>query len=177
MSDGILQAQDRIEAKIGVNSVQGGVPLVLHKQTTAGAAIAQTAIQTLLSYSLPANSLNENGRGVRIRAVFTTGASGDDKTPSIKFGTAVIVATAATAYNDKTIVMEATVMRTGAATQDAWGVYQSNDTASTATSSGAAAFTTPSQDLTAAVTIAAVTTQEIATASDTVCQYLEVTLI
>lgn len=177
MADGILKAQDRIEAVVGVNSLQGNMPLILHKNTTAASATAAATTQTLMSYSLPAGALNENGRGVKIRAVFSTAANTNTKTFLITFGSTTVSASAASAFaNSTSAVLEATVIRTGAATQDAFGTFLTTDTTTTTTRGGSYAPSTPTETLSGAVTIAAKGTQGSASV-DITCEYLEVTLI
>ena len=53
--------------------------------TTAGTT-AVTTEETLLTYTLPANSLTQGGRGIRIRAWGTTAATATTKRIRLKFG-------------------------------------------------------------------------------------------
>ena len=87
---------------------------------TAGTTAVVTE-ETLLTYTLPANSLTQNGRGVRVRAWGTTAANANLKTVRLKFGATNVLDTGAVASNGETWYFEADVYRTGAATQDAIG--------------------------------------------------------
>lgn len=176
MADGLIQNQNRLDAKLGVNSVQGVVPMLIHNNTTAATATAAATTQTLMSYSLPANALNEDGRSVRIRAVFSTAANTNTKTFLITFGSTTVATSAASAFaNSTSAVLEAVVTRTGAATQDSFGSFFTTDTTSTTTRGGSSALGAPTETLSAAVTIAAKGTQGSASA-DITCEYLEVWL-
>ena len=72
----------------------------------------------LITYSLPANSLSANGKGVRIRAWGTAANNANAKTLKVYFGTQVILTTSLTINQVDTWKVEATVWRTGASTQD-----------------------------------------------------------
>lgn len=111
-------------------------------------ATTGTSEETLASYSLPANALCRDGQSVRIRAWGTTAANGNDKTEKLYFGSTTLISTGALAANAKDWYLEATVVRTGAATQTAVANGQAN-AAIVATD-----VTAPTEDLTAAVTIA-----------------------
>jgi hypothetical protein len=87
---------------------------------TAGTTAVITE-ETLLTYTLPASSLTQDGRGVRIRAWGTTAANANLKTIKLKFGATNVLDTGAVASNGETWYFEADVYRTGAATQDAIG--------------------------------------------------------
>jgi hypothetical protein len=88
--------------------------------TTAGTTAVVTE-EVLLTYTLPANALTQDGRGVRIRAWGTTAANANLKTIKLKFGATNVLDTGAVASNGETWYFEADVYRTGAATQDAIG--------------------------------------------------------
>lgn len=69
------------------NYARGTGLLSVNGTVTAG--IAGTGEQTLMTYSLPANTL-VSGRMLKIRGSFTTGANGNNKTFKCYFGASVI---------------------------------------------------------------------------------------
>lgn len=79
------------------------------------------SLVTIASVTLPANALNVNGKGVRIRAWFSTAANVNSKSANIKFG-ATVLATATTTTSAQGLIVEAVVVRRGAASQEAAGV-------------------------------------------------------
>lgn len=92
-------------------------------QTTA--SVITTAVKTvgagedvLMTYDLPANSMVVTGSGVKITAWGTAANNVNAKTLKLYFGSAVILTTALTASQVDTWRIEATVLRTGASTQD-----------------------------------------------------------
>ncbi len=86
--------------------------------TTAGTT-AVTTEETLLTYTLPANSLTQGGRGIRIRAWGTTAATATTKRIRLKFGATNVFDSGVVTSNNETWHFQAEVYRTGAATQDA----------------------------------------------------------
>jgi hypothetical protein len=114
---------------------------------TAAGTAADTAELALWTYSLPANALLENGRGVKIRACVNLAATATTKTTKLYFGSTVI-ATRAAADNDSDLWIEATVLRTGGATQVASSLVVNRNTAATLV-----LVTAPTETLTSAVTI------------------------
>ncbi|MCH8049345.1 hypothetical protein IH979_01390 [Patescibacteria group bacterium] len=75
----------------------------------------------LMTYSLPANSLSADGKGVRISAWGTSAANGNTKTVKLHFGSTVLRQVGPSALNAQDWRIEATLIRTGASTQDAVG--------------------------------------------------------
>lgn len=173
---GTVEQVNRLDAIVEVSGARGVMPILLYSNTTQAAATAAATAQTLMSYSLPAGALNEDGRSVRIRAVFSTAATTNVKTFIIKFGSTIVATSAASAFANSTeAVLEAVVTRTGAATQDSYGTFFTTDTTSTTTRGGASALATPTETLSAAVTIAVVGTQGSA-AIDIFAEKMEVWL-
>lgn len=73
----------------------------------------------LISYSLPANSLSANGKGVRIKATGTVAANSNTKTIRLYFGASVVVSNdITTAPSNKSWVLEADVWRDSSSTQE-----------------------------------------------------------
>ena len=132
--------------------------------TTAVGTDADLLEKTLITYDLPANSLSANGKLVKIRVWGTTAANANTKTIRLYFGTAVVRQIGASATNDEDWIMEAIVVRTGAATQDAIGFELVNNST---------VFTThsePAEDETAAITIRVTGENAVATANDIVAE-------
>lgn len=101
------------------NSVTiGGVANV----NTTSQATTGTSEEVLATYTLPANALSANGKGVRITA-WTTGTGAGQKITRIRFGglAGTIVAGTVSSGGAGVHVVHATVLRTGAATQVAMG--------------------------------------------------------
>ena len=73
----------------------------------------------LITYSLPANRLSANGKGVLIRVWGTTANNANTKTLKLYFGSAVLLSFALVASIAGTWVIDATVVRSGSNTQEA----------------------------------------------------------
>lgn len=65
--------------------------LLLHSSTTQAATIGDTNETTLWSYTLPANTLRADGRGIRVTLTGTLAANANTKTISFKFGGTIVV--------------------------------------------------------------------------------------
>lgn len=98
------------------NSVTlGGVATI--NTTAVGNVGAGT--DDLMTYSLPANALSANGKGIRITAWGTTANNANAKTVTLEWGdAATVLTTALTASIVGQWRITATVIRTGASTQD-----------------------------------------------------------
>jgi hypothetical protein len=90
-------------------------------QSVAAATIANTTETTLQQYTLPANALTVAGQGVLVTCWGTTGATANNKTRKLYFGTTSTITTAAEAANAQSWWLALKVMRTGAATQTTLG--------------------------------------------------------
>lgn len=73
----------------------------------------------LITYSLPANALSANGKGIVIRVWGTTANNINAKTLKLYFGSAVLLSFALVASIAGTWVIDATVVRSGSNTQEA----------------------------------------------------------
>ena len=131
-------------AQKGTGTATGPVSVVLHANTTAVGNVG-AGEDDLMTYSLPANTLSANGKGVRITACVTYAANGNTKTIKLYFGSTVLV-TRSAGDNGSFIKLEGYVTRTGASTQEASGfLYFTNGSALTRS--------TPAEDTTGAITI------------------------
>jgi hypothetical protein len=75
-----------------------------------------TGEDTLMSYSLPANALNANGKGVRITAWGFFANNANSKTLKLYFGTITMFASPAIAHQNRLWRLDATLIRTAAGT-------------------------------------------------------------
>lgn len=133
---------------------------MLTTSTATACTIADTNETTLWSFQLPANTLNEDGKTVRITATMLYGATANSKTVKVKLG-ATAAYTYATASNAIPGSVTVTITRTGATAELATG----NDLR------GNAGFNVGSQvsmaeDLSTALTVSLTGQNAVAAASD-----------
>jgi hypothetical protein len=109
----------------GTGSAVATLGGVLNVNTTSQATTG-TVEEVLATYTLPANTLSANGKGVRITAWGTTAANGNAKTTRIRFGGigGTIVATVAGSSSGSAVVLSCVITRTGAATQTSVSLTQ-----------------------------------------------------
>jgi hypothetical protein len=109
----------------GTGSAVATLGGVLNVNTTSQATTG-TVEEVLATYTLPANTLSANGKGVRITAWGTTAANGNAKTTRIRFGGigGTIVATVAGSSSGSAVVLSCVIARTGAATQTSVSLTQ-----------------------------------------------------
>lgn len=149
---------------LGIAAVTPGANGVLNSQVSAAGAgnTADTNEDVLFTYSLPANTLVNTGKGLRITAWGKTAANADNKTMKLYFGSEVIT-TPTAATNNKGWWLELDVFRTGASTQQVFGLGQVDTTAVTVYSAAGA------ETETAAITIKVTGTAGTANANDILC--------
>lgn len=109
----------------GLQTYQAGVsgfhPIGLMYSTVATAATAAgTAEQTLATFPLPANALDQAGRRLRVRAAFHCATNGNNKTMKLYFGASVI-STGVLTTSNKNGYLTLDVVKSGASTQIVWG--------------------------------------------------------
>lgn len=146
---------------VGGSETPAAVSTVLHVSTTQTATGADTTETDLWTYSLPANTLNANGKGVRVTVFGTYAANGNTKTGKLYFGSTV-VSTHSGTTNNATWWHAATILRTSATAQIAF-----ND-ARIGASNITQAKTEPAETLSGAVTIKFTGTNGSANANDIV---------
>jgi hypothetical protein len=112
---------------------------------------ADVTEDVLMTYSLPSNSLTVNSRGVEIHAWGTTANNTDTKTLKCYFGATAIMTQALTVSIAGVWDVRATVLRTGAATEEAIATLASQGAAGVAMST--VLDTQPNADTTGAITI------------------------
>lgn len=103
----------------------------------------------LMTYAMPAGTLKDNGRAVRIRAWGTTANNANAKTVTLAFGATTLISTALTANQAGVWDINAVVIRTGDATAVAIATLNQGGATTIVDSES----TSPTDDLTAAVTI------------------------
>ena len=103
----------------------------------------------LITYAHPANSLSANGKGVRITAWGTGANNANAKTVTLNYGGTILVTQALTASQVDTWHIDAMVIRTGAATQEAVATLRQGGTVTLI----AVTQSNPAETLTGAITI------------------------
>jgi hypothetical protein len=150
-------------------SFSGAAAGALSVGTTAVGNVG-AGTDTLQTYSLPANTLNGNGRSIRITAWGTTTNNVNAKTVTLDFGSQTIMTQALTASIAGTWRISAIVARTGSGTQDIFA-----ELLQLATIIHKQTLTAGTQTDTAAIVIK--TTGTATTDNDIVCEGLLVELI
>lgn len=85
---------------------------------TTSASNSGTGATDLITYSLPANSLTNNGDILEITAWGKYAANANSKTVALAFGGQTILTTGAIAANNGTWSIKATIIKTATATQE-----------------------------------------------------------
>ncbi len=102
---------------IGGSVSFGMVPVIANVNVTPVGTPADVAAHDLMTYSLPANALSANGRGVRIRAWGSTLVGANNQTIQLLFGASNLFGWGATPYGSTTWNFDAIVIRSGAGAQ------------------------------------------------------------
>jgi hypothetical protein len=97
-------------------SATGRVNATLTTSTTSTCTIADTNETDLWSYTLPANTLNADGRGLQVVAWGTTGATANNKTVKGYVAGTSQITTGAQATNDGSWKISWNLLRTGSTT-------------------------------------------------------------
>ena len=100
-----------------------GTPVTVLNVNTTSQATTGTSEEVLATYTLPANTLSANGKAIRVRAWLSHAANTNASTMRIRFGGVggTQISAMSSAASGDAIVLEAIVIRTGAATQIANG--------------------------------------------------------
>lgn len=106
-------------------------------------------VDTLITYTLPANVLALDGYSLELKAWGTFAANGNNKELKMLFGSAVLYDTGVVAVNDGTWMLNATIVRTGAATQQAITTM----TSSNATVANSVTYLVPTETLSGTIVI------------------------
>jgi hypothetical protein len=131
------------------SSTMANVIGTLQSDTTVNGSGADTSEDNLTTYSLPANVLATNGRGVRITAWGDGVSTADTTTIRCYFGATAVLTIVLTASQANTWRAVFEIIRTGAATQVATGTVWNGGTATKFVQANAS----PSETLSGAVTL------------------------
>jgi hypothetical protein len=137
---------------------------VLHVSTAQSQTGADTNETDLWSYSLPAGTLNANGKVLRITVMGITGATANNKTVKLYFGSSSLTFFGPTAFNNIPWICQMTVVRTGASAQIAYRMFS----AQAATYGSVGTAITPAENTANAITIKCTGTNGTAAAGDVV---------
>lgn len=146
---------------------------VLTVSTTSAQTGADTNPTDLWTYSLPANTLGADGRGLRVTAWGATGATANAKTISLLIGGNTVATLSGTTANDQTWMLELRAIRTAASTVI---VANAVERAGATFSSGNRSLSL-SLDTTTAITIKVTGTNGVAAAGDVVFKAATVELL
>lgn len=142
---------------------------VINIDTTSGATTAVTTEETLITYTLPANTLNANGKGVRIRVTGQTANNANTKTIRLYFGSTVLMSNdITTTPNSQSWEFDAMVIRTSSTTE------KCISRGTVATASQTTTYTGAGEDVTATIVIKVTGQNGTASASDITAQMLMV---
>lgn len=106
---------------VGSGGAKGEISSVLHVNTTQAGTAADTNETDLWSYTMPAGTLNANGKGVRVTIFGTYGANANTKTVRGYFGGTLVADIGAAAFNNSGWKLVMDVIRTGASAQVGFG--------------------------------------------------------
>lgn len=155
----------------GTGSATPRLEGVLTTAVTSVGTDANTTEKDLWTYTLPANTLSADGRGVKITAWGSAAANANTKTWKVYFGSTV-VSVRSGAFNNVHLFSMAVVLRTGSATQTSGGSV----IVGVGTAFGVDR-TAPTSDTTAAITIKVTGQNGTASANDIVFYGATVELI
>ena len=160
----------------GTGTAQATVEGTLTTSTTQVCTIANTTETDLWTYVLPANTLNADGKGIRITVWGTTAANANIKSFRLYFGATQLQARNASADNNWVDQLFADVVRTGAATQSAFASSHVGVSGGTSAAS-LNLITAPTETLSGPVTIRATGINGTASAGDVCVRYAVVETI
>ena len=131
-----------------------------------------TGEDTLISYSLPANTFYGTGAGIKICARGQYLGSSGTKTVTLKFGSTTLVTRAESTTTTGRWIINAEVWVTGASAQKAWGKFSS-----TQITSEIDTISTPAETITGAITIAVTGETTNASNDEVTCEFFWVEAI
>ena len=116
-----------------------------HTNTTAVGNVG-AGTDDLITATIGGSTMSVNGNGIKITAWGTTAANANNKTITLNYGGTTLVTSGAVGFNNAPWYIEATVIRTGAATQVAVATFQAAATV-------VVTHSTPGETLTGDVTV------------------------
>ena len=105
------------DGSYAVGTTQAKISGVLDVNTTTFSSPADTVENDAITYTLPANTLNTDGKMLRIEVFGTLGVNANAKTVRLYLGSTELSADESTTQSGKVWRMNATVIRTGVGTQ------------------------------------------------------------
>lgn len=112
-----------------------------------------TGEDDLLTYTLPANTVDTDGSVITIEAFGTYAANANNKTVKLYFGSTAIYSTEANAANNGAWYIKATIIRTGAAAQKVLAIMHSDQSTVQGDAVYSADYTATTESLTASLVI------------------------
>lgn len=147
-------------------------PMGVTTSTTSGATGANQTETTLISYTLPASSLDVTNRGLRVKAAGTVAANGNGKTIRLYFGSTILISNDITGSpNNVGWELEYEIYRTSATTEKAVAHGTVGSVLQTTTYSGVG------ETLSGALVIKVTGQNGVSSANDIVAQFLSITYI
>lgn len=144
------QSEVVLSTKAGSSTSYAKVGGVLNSSTTNVGNVG-AGEDDLMTFSVPASTLATNGDRIDFRMAGTFAANVNSKRVRIKFGATTLLDTTGLAFNGADWVVRGTIIRSGASTQKAYCIFESNSALLSAT----ADYTTPGETLSGAVTLKA----------------------
>lgn len=174
MSDATTNLAQFLYGQLPKFSPAGAASGALTVSTTSAQTGADTNETDLWTYSLPANTLSANGKGVRVTAWGNKAANANTVTPRLYFG-ATVLASASIVTSGAVWRITADVLRTGASAETAFATIMY--AASGNDSNFVPSRPEPAADTTAAITIKVTGQNGTASAGDIVFRGAIVELI
>lgn len=163
-----VRATDLSAIQAGDGTATFAASGIIDINTTGVGTDADTNEKTLMSYSIPANTLANDGDTMRVTVVISLAANGNLKQVSLKFG-ATTFFNDSQSPNDKTSIFSCTISRTGVGAQD---ISQENNASGIWGAGKNGGFTTTAEDETGAILFSVTGQNGVASANDIVCQTL-----
>lgn len=164
-----LRSEQKIHAGGGTGTAQiGGV---LDVNTTQFSTPADTSEHDAITYSMPANTFNTDGKIIRVTAFGTFGANVNTHDFRIIFGSTAIITALNKAGSGSTWELTADIFRTGVGTQKflGHGMWGGNDLP--------VIYSAGSEDETTQLDIKIAVKNDVATAGDVVVEGMTVELL
>ncbi len=160
-----------VKVASGEGSALAKVGGLLEINTTLTGTDADTLEKILITYTLPANTLSVNNKGLKITAWGNTAINGNIKTIKTHFGNVIINDSLARAQNNVRWMQTSLIFRTGAGAQDGHSHYLANNLVPLTKQ------TTPAMDETNDIIIKVTGKNDVAVANDIVAHGMMVEII
>lgn len=144
---------------------------LLYSNTTSVGTDADTSEKTLMTYTLPANSLDANGEGIHVRVWGYYASNSNNKTIRLKYGSSTAVTGGPGAYNNTTWTIDSYFIRDTASNNRTSNVLANNSTTFSHNRP------TNTEDTSADITIVLTGQNGTASANDIICEGMIVEFI